>query len=67
MTYNEVATYQRDYDELASDGQYFGINWIDGEEILVSEWFKTEDERELRIDTVMGFQADYRAEHGATE
>lgn len=66
MTYNEVATYQRDYDEDASDGQYFGINWMDGEQILVSEWFKSEEERELRIDEVMGFQADYRADHEVT-
>jgi hypothetical protein len=49
----QVATYNRVYDEV---GENFGVEWVDGEEILASEWFKTEEERELRIDNVMEFQ-----------
>ena len=48
--YSEYATYSREYDELSDTNEPYGVHFIDGDTIIDTFWFTTEDEQEKMID-----------------
>lgn len=48
--YAEYATYTREYDEYNDNPEPYGLHFWDGDQIVDTFWFATEDEREVMVD-----------------
>lgn len=48
--YAEYATYTREFDELNDTNEPYGVHFWDGDQIVDTFWFATEEEVEKMID-----------------
>lgn len=53
--YMEYATYSREYDEFNDTGEPYGVHFWDGDQIVDTFWFATEEESEQMIDEFNSF------------
>lgn len=48
--YAEYSTYTREFDDLSDTGEQYGVHFWDGDQIIDTFWFRTEEECGQMID-----------------